>query len=220
MLFFAVFITLNIFTVKALATVICPSGCNYLVDDTLLPQFSSYTYYKTNDTNSSAASASASAMSVWNSVTSSMTLSLNTSTTKSLNTTDTYNTIGSLLSADTFANIAGSYTAVAANSRYTDNGRIYYSDIILNGSYSFWTGDYSQTYYDYQGVLTHELGHTWGLKDLYPGFTQLSATNYTNVPTMFGSVSYTTGENVTIFLRDLVDGDKNGILVIKSLCGF
>lgn len=141
--------------------------------------------------------------------------------TKSLNTTDAYNTIGSLLSADAFAAVMGSYTYVAANRfEYDVHDRIICSDIALNASYSF-GNEQNNSINDYQGVLTHELGHTWGLCDVYESSNQFSVSNVNELPTMFGGVNYSGySGNISILLRDLRQADINGLNVVKGLRGF
>lgn len=209
----------NISCIIALAAISCPDNCNYLISDYCLPQYSSYTYYKTSSTPSTASGAIENAMSAWNAVDSSMTLSVK-SITKPFDTTDSYNTIGTVLSQDDFAIVAGTYTAVAVNSLRMSNSKIINSDIALCGYYAFGNGQ-SNNYYDYQGIFTHELGHTWGLMDIYESSAQFNASNVNELPAMYGSVTYSGfSSNVTVFLRYLKTGDKNGLGVVKSVRGF
>ncbi len=221
MLILCLILTINVTSIISLASEInSPSGCNYIVDDNYLPASNSFSFYKTSSTPSVANNAISSAINTWNNVTSSMQFTLNSGT-KALDVNDSYNTIGSLLSADEFAAITNSYTYVAATyHNINSNGRMNSFDIFLNSSYAFGNGQ-NNSYNDYQGIFTHELGHVWGLRDVYETSTQFNVNNVNELPTMFGAVNYSGySGNISILLRDLRTGDINGLLVIKELCGF
>lgn len=196
------------------------TGINYIVNMEHLPAERNYVFYKTTLTPSNANTAITNAAATWNSEYYTMQLYYG-SATKSLDTDDNYNTVGTLLTADSFAAVMGSYTYIAANYlKYDDNDRIKYFDIALNGSYSFNNGQYSSIY-DYQGIITHELGHVWGLSDVYENSEVFSVSNVNELPTMFGEVNYSGySGNISIFLRDLQTADVNGLAAVKELCGY
>lgn len=214
------FITFNILSVMTMAAVSCPAGCNYLYSDDLLPYYKSYTFFHTSNTPNDISNSIENAIDTWNTVDKTMQLSLDTSKKVTLNVKDTYNTIGSMLSSDAFAVCTGSYTSVAANVMYTDDKYIYYSDIILNKGYTFGNGQ-SNSFSDYQGILTHELGHVWGLSDLYEDTVQLKVSSVSSLPVMYGNINHSSSSiNVSVFLRYLKEGDKNGLKAIKKDRGF
>jgi hypothetical protein len=57
--------------------------------------------------------------------------------------------------------------AMCRYSFYSNNGEIVDADIYFNGINHTWATDGSPDKYDVQNVLTHEIGHFWGLSDLY-----------------------------------------------------
>lgn len=209
----------TIFTLNVTTIISHASGNRYVINSAHLPAYNSYTYYKTGVTPANANTAISNAIGTWNAEISSMQFYLGSGT-QSLNTSDSYNTVGSLLTADEFATVMGSYTYVAANRFDFDAyDRIKYSDIALNGSYSFNNGQYGSIN-DYQGIITHELGHTWGLGDVYES-SEITFSSVNDLPTMFGNTYYSGySGNVTIFLRDLKPDDINGLNAVKNLRGF
>jgi hypothetical protein len=87
------------------------------------------------------------------------------------------------------------------------------SDIALNSMYTYGNG-YSQSYNDYQGIFTHELGHTFGLGDLYTWTNPIQV-----IPTMYGS-NINSGTLISYYLRTLEDDDKAGKAQVASIRGF
>lgn len=202
------------------------SGNNYILQE-VLPRFSRYTYYTTAST-PDIDSAIQSAMTAWNEATAEanggteITFFMLGSTTKELDVQDTVNTIGSMVSYSDIISSGGTATTIALNSMYINStAYIYYSDIMFNSSYSFGNG-MSQQYYDYQGILTHELGHTWGLADLYESSDELSFSTINDLPVMYGSVVHSSfsGVNLSIYKRYIKDGDIAGIAEVISLRNF
>lgn len=109
----------------------------------------------------------------------------------------------------------GIENAVAINTltHSLSTGRIIESDIALNRDYTYCDGN-STTDFDYQGVFTHELGHTFGLDDLeiYSGPINAIQTMYANSTYNWYPVYY--------YFRDLDQDDKTGKAMVASLCGF
>lgn len=204
------------------AAIVCPTGCNYLIFDSSYPAYKTYHYYKAPSCPSTALSAIDLAMSAWNIAsgnTMTLTLSGNT-TTKIFDMYDTYNSIGTMMSqADLMA--LGASNAIAVNATTPQSNSIRNSDIALNSSFSYGNGQ-STAYYDYRGIFTHELGHTWGLKDLYDGYPQLSMSSISDVPTMYGSAytPFSSVLNVFPFMQSLTQGDINGIKAMKQFLGW
>lgn len=201
-------------------------GSNYIIQSAI-PYYSSYTYYKTSTT-PDIDSAIQNAMSAWNQAAaeakgeSEMVFFKLGSGTKTFDIHDNINTIGSMLSYNEIINIGGTANTIAINSMYTGgSGYIYYTDIAFNSNYSFGNGMSTQ-YYDYQGILTHELGHTLGLDDLYEDSVELDYNTINDLPVMFGSTEHSdfSGVNLSVMKRYIKDGDIAGITVIFELRGF
>lgn len=99
-----------------------------------------------------------------------------------------------------------------SNSTYGQYWRIYDSDIYFNMEVSespdWWVGSSlppDQSRYDFRGILTHELGHSAGLEDLYSS----TACTYTSADfwTMCGVFS---DRNDSYWARSLATDDKQG----------
>lgn len=126
-------------------------------------------------------------------------------------------TIGTHFSRESMLKHFGSNTALAANLLRPVNTHIVESDIALSKVYSFGNGQ-SREFYDYQGILTHEVGHSFGLMDLYSGDRQLNAADENDLPTMYGNPFYKNHSYSALpFLRTLSTGDRNGIKKIQSV---
>ncbi|MBE5939650.1 MAG: hypothetical protein E7266_04550 [Lachnospiraceae bacterium] len=201
------------------------AGDNYKIC-AALPMYKNYTYYKTSST-PSIDTAIQNAMNTWNNAS----LQANSgnrinffslaSGTKTCDINDSYNTIGSLVSYYDIISAGGTATAIALNSRFTYNsGYIFFSDIMFNSNYSFGNG-MSMQYYDYQGILTHELGHTLGLDDLYENSIELDVDTVNDLPVMYGSDTYGNASvNVTVLLRYIKQGDIDGLAEVIDRRGF
>jgi len=212
-------LVINIGTIISYAEIIGDADCNYIINTEELPAYNSYTYYKTTYVPSTCNNAITGAIGTWNAVDSSMQFFLDNEVKTGFDTTDDISTIGSMVYEDDFEVISGSYTSVACNSMQLIAGQIVASDIFFNDYYSFGNGQ--GNYNDYQGILTHELGHTWGLKDIYEHSVQFSASNVNELPTMFGNIEYSGfSTNVSVFFRGLTEGDKNGLLRVKEKRNF
>ena len=210
---------MNIGTIVSYAYIIGDAGCNYKIDTDSLPAYNTYTYYKTTLAPSACNNAITGAINTWNAEDSSMQFVLSGEVKTGFDTTDAICTIGSMVDSYEFEVLAGTYTAVACNSTEAIAGEIVGSDIYFNDYFTFGNGQ--GVYHDYQGILTHELGHTWGLKDIYENDIQFSASNVNELPTMFGSVEYSGfGSSVSVFLRGLSDGDIDGLQQVKEIRNF
>ncbi|MCX7924041.1 MAG: hypothetical protein N3B21_18815 [Clostridia bacterium] len=64
-----------------------------------------------------------------------------------------------------------------------------YGDVLLNSSKSWGNGS-SSNYLDYQGILTHEFGHSTGLDDVYGQGDVVGDPSKYNLVTMYGYSSY------------------------------
>lgn len=210
---------MNIGTIISYAYIIGDEGCNYKIDTDILPAYNSYTYHKTTLAPSACNNAITGAINTWNAVDSSMQFVLSGEVKTGFDTTDAICTIGSMVVCDEFAVLSGSYTAVACNNTEAIANEIVGSDIFFNDSYTYGNGQ--GLYHDYQGLLTHELGHTWGLMDIYENDIQFNASNVNELPTMFGSVEYSGfGSSVSVFLRGLSDDDIAGLQKVKEIRNF
>jgi hypothetical protein len=84
----------------------------------------------------------------------------------------------------------------------TSSGRLTQFDVDVNTYYSWcWSGTPGPSQYDFQAVMTHELGHSFGLSDLYDSFGLANREK-----TMYGSSNL--GEYKK---RSLEQDDKDGI---------
>ena len=180
-----------------------------------LPNYSSYSYFIASSCPTGAVNAVINSFTPWNATTPSMTVTL-ASTSKSgfsFGIGNGINTIGSLLTNNDFAVYGGS-GAIAMNVKaLNSSGYIIESDIAINNIYTYGNGN-SQSYYDYQGVFTHELGHTFGLGDIYTWSDPIQV-----IPTMYGLDKYS-GTVTYYYLRTLEEDDKAGKAQVASLRGF
>lgn len=139
------------------------------------------------------------------------------------NPQDYINTIGTAMTVTEMAILNPS--AIAFNSILygLSDYLIIESDIGYNTGFSFGVnGGPYDSFYDWQGVFTHELGHTIGLTDIYDHSGYLNT-----LPTMYGQSSWQQYNptlvyypNIFIYLRDLADDDKNGKAYVASIRGF
>lgn len=188
----------------------------YIVEN--LPQYSNYNYYIASSCPTSALSAVSSAINTWNVPYPSLKFTL-VSTSKSsysFSYGDKVNTIGSSLSNSVFAQLGGS-GAIAVNLLSISSGRIYESDIAFNNMHTYGNGNgnsSSPVYYDYQGVFTHELGHTFALGDVYTTNVSIN-----DLPTMYGYNEYN-GIITYYYFRTLSADDVSGKAKVISLRGF
>jgi len=130
---------------------------------------------------------------------------------------DGISTIGQPISDSELVSL-GYYSSVAVNFLTgTVNGPyflVYESDIVYNTSAIFGIGD-SVNFFDWQGVFTHELGHSIGLNDIYSYSGGIS-----NLPTMWYTDTYQQYNNVSYHLRSLTTDDMNGKAAVALIRDF
>lgn len=179
-----------------------------------LPKYKDYYYQISIDCPDNAINAVINSFTPWQSIATGLNVRLASNSKSSFyyNRGDGVNTIGSVISNARFEAMGG-YGANAVNSKQTSDGMIIESDIAINES-SAWGNGNSTSYHDYQGIFTHELGHTFGLLDIV---------NWNNVaglvPTMYG-YSYLSSQPVSYYLRTLEEDDKAGKIEVARLRGF
>lgn len=103
-----------------------------------------------------------------------------------------------------FADLDQGVIAVCYTWYYTDTNEIFQFDIAFNTDYTWGDAEVDSTLMDLQNIATHELGHGFGLADIYkPKLSYL---------TMFGY----SGEGDTQ-KRDLAQGDIDGIQALYGV---
>jgi hypothetical protein len=178
-----------------------------------LINFISYSYHST--LNSFQRAAINSARTTWNDAAGNITISVNsTDTTGTVVVGDTNNTVAVLdYSSLGYSITSNACTPLVLNS----NGKIINFDVLFN-SLKSWTSD-STTGLDFQGIATHELGHTLGLNEVY-GLGYYNSTS--TVPTMYAYSSCIIGgpsgidQAVSYYFRTLTQDDISGKSYIAS----
>jgi hypothetical protein len=176
-----------------------------------------YVYYS-NQCSSEAKTPIQNAINTWNSASpTSMSFSLrptiNLYSYNPSSPVDGFNTIGTPLPYSVFSVIANSSTAVMCNTFQAtlsnSKWKITEFDILYNMSYTFGVNTSTSLPYDWQGLFTHELGHSFGLADLAYWDNTVST-----IPTMYGGASFIYGmnyyDNITYYYRTLTSYDTTG----------
>lgn len=190
-------------------------GSNYKFYSDATLKKGTYKYYLGKNCDSNSIEAIKKSLKTWNSCSTEIKFKYKAAK-KKFATEDKINTIGTKFSTKSMLKHFGSNTAIAANIFHISGVHIVESDIVLSDAYDYCNGQ-NRYAYDYQGVFTHELGHTFGLRDLYFGDKQLSVSSEIDLPTMYGEAYYKHHSySVFTFIRSLSSGDKKGIRQIEK----
>ncbi|MDO8659951.1 MAG: hypothetical protein Q7K54_05140, partial [Candidatus Parcubacteria bacterium] len=106
-------------------------------------------------------------------------------------------------------NVDGREVAAYANAIKNNLGEIVESDISLNPKFTWGDKKTSNVDHDFEGVMTHELGHSLGLGDLYGAYGTRDRTECSGT-TMYGGVP-------EVEWRTLEKGDIKGLIDLYRL---
>ncbi len=195
-------------TILAITSVIYPSFA-YRVG-LHLPGRTTYVYTAHSSLNSSMITAVRAAATTWNSTNDGLYLNYGFGSTGTISWTDSRNDIFSA----NFQQIGLPSSAIGATIFLQGDFETF--DLGINSVHSYGTGS-GESYFDLQGLFTHELGHVWGLLDLFLSSPEVLGKTRNNVPTMYGMNSFDGTNNIYYYLRTLESDDIAGKAYIASL---